>query len=157
MVIFLDLALDLANVSNGVQWKLVRPFWLVKPQRCLSTNVTVSHKLISRPMNIRLQLSHNTIYMRSCAAKRDSASENRDRDTVSGPVKKVAHARLPSAGFRSWSQFLAVSLQVTWVINPAVGCHYLPPSPQLPSQPLKGLLPILLLGEQRHSGCEQFA
>ena len=24
-------------------------------------------------------------------------------------------------------------------------------------QPLKGLLPILLLGEQRHNGCEQFA
>jgi len=31
---------------------------------------------------------------------------------------KVAHTRLPSAGFRSWSRFLAVSLQVTWVINP---------------------------------------
>jgi len=32
----------------------------------------------------------------------------------------------------------------------------LPPGPQLPSQPLRGLLPILLLGEQRHDGCEQF-
>jgi len=31
---------------------------------------------------------------------------------------KVAHTRLPSVGFRSWSQFLAVSLQVTWIINP---------------------------------------
>ena len=29
--------------------------------------------------------------------------------------------------------------------------------PQLPSQPLRGLLPIFLLGEQRHDGCEQFA
>ena len=28
---------------------------------------------------------------------------------------------------------------------------------QLPSQPLRGLLPISLLGEQRHDGCEQFA
>ena len=37
---------------------------------------------------------------------------------------KVAHTRLPSVGFRSWSRFLAVSLQATWVINPAVGCHY---------------------------------
>ena len=27
----------------------------------------------------------------------------------------------------------------------------------IPSQPLRGLLPILLLGEQRHNGCEQFA
>ena len=46
---------------------------------------------------------------------------------------KVARTRLPSVGFRSWSRFLAVSLQVTWVIYPAVGCHYFPPGPQLPS------------------------
>jgi len=49
----------------------------------------------------------------------------------------VAHTRLPSVGFRSWSRFLAVSLQVTWVINPAVGCHYFPPGVQLPLKPLK--------------------
>ena len=41
--------------------------------------------------------------------------------------------------------------------DPAVGCHYFPPGLQLPSQPLRGLLPISLLGEQRHDGCEQFA
>ena len=70
---------------------------------------------------------------------------------------KVAHTRLPSVWFQSWSQFLAVSLQVTWVINPVVGCYYFPPGLQLPLQPLRGLLPVLLLGEQRHSGCEQFA
>jgi len=70
---------------------------------------------------------------------------------------KVAHTRLPSIGLCSWSRFLAVSLQVTWVINPAVGCHYFQPGPQLPSQPLRQLLPISLLGEQRHDGCEQFA
>jgi len=34
---------------------------------------------------------------------------------------------------------------VTWVINPAVGCHYFPPGPQLPPQPLRGLLPICCL------------
>ena len=33
----------------------------------------------------------------------------------------------------------------------------IPPGPQLPSQPLRGLLLILLLGEERHDGCEQFA
>ena len=69
---------------------------------------------------------------------------------------KVAHTRLQSAGFCSRSRFLAVSLQVTWVINLAVGCHYFPPGPQLPLQPLRGLLPISLLGEQRQDGCEQF-
>jgi len=70
---------------------------------------------------------------------------------------KVAHARLPSVGFPSWSRFLAVSLQVTWVINRAVGCHYFPAGLQLPSQPLRGLLPVSLLDEQRHDRCEQFA
>ena len=70
---------------------------------------------------------------------------------------QVAQTRLPSVGSRSWSRFLAVSLQVTWVINQAVGCHYFPPIVQLPPQPLRGLLPILLFGEQMHNGCEQFA
>ena len=72
-------------------------------------------------------------------------------------LKKVAHTRLPNVRFQSWSRFSAVSLQVTWVINPAVGCHHFPPGPQLPSQPLRGLLPVSLLGEQRHDVCEQFA
>ena len=71
--------------------------------------------------------------------------------------KKVAHTRLQCVGFRSWSRFLAVSLQVAWVINPAVGCHYFPTGLQLPPQPLRGLLPVSLLGERRHDGCEQFA
>ena len=53
---------------------------------------------------------------------------------------KVARTRLPSVGFRSWSRFLAVSVHVTWVINPAVGCHYFPPGLQLPPQSLRGLL-----------------
>ena len=34
---------------------------------------------------------------------------------------------------------------------------YFPPGSQLPSQPLRGLLPISLLGEQRHDVREQFA
>jgi len=42
-------------------------------------------------------------------------------------------------------------------VNPAVDCRYFLPGLQLALQPLRGLLPVLLLGEQRHSGCEQFA
>jgi len=34
---------------------------------------------------------------------------------------------------------------------------YFPSGMQLPKQPLREVLPILLLGEQRHNGCEQFA
>jgi len=79
------------------------------------------------------------------------------RPQIVSNVKKVGRTRLPSIGFRSWSRFLAVSLQVTGVINPAVGWHYFPPGLQLPLQPLRGLLPVSLLGEQRHDGCEQFA
>ena len=64
---------------------------------------------------------------------------------------KADRTRLPSVGFRSWSRFLAVSLHVTWVVNPAVGCHYFPRGLKLTSQPLRGLLPILLLGERRYA------
>jgi len=62
---------------------------------------------------------------------------------------KVADTRLLSVGFWSQSRFLAVSLQVMRVINSPVGCYYFPPGLQLPPQPLRGLLPISLLGEQR--------
>ena len=86
------------------------------------------------------------------------AAYTRDSAIDAHKKVKVARTRLPSVWFRSWSRFLAVSLKVTWVINPAVGCHYFPPGLQLPSQPLlRGLLPISVLGEQRHDGFEQFA
>ena len=68
-----------------------------------------------------------------------------------------SYNRPSSVGFRSRSWFLAAYLQVTWVIRKAVGCHYFPPGLQLPPQPLRGLLPVFLHGEQRHNGCEQFA
>ena len=50
---------------------------------------------------------------------------------------KDAHTRLPSVGFLSWSRFLAVSLQMTWVVNLVVGCHCFLPGPQLPPATLK--------------------
>ena len=53
---------------------------------------------------------------------------------------------------------------VCWVreLIPVLGCQPAgdvshKPGLQLPPKPLAGLLPILLLGEQRHNGCEQFA
>ena len=70
---------------------------------------------------------------------------NRHLSSLFGRKKvKVTHTRLPSVWFWSRSRYLAVSLQVTWVINLAVGSHYFPSGPQLPSQPLRGLLPILV-------------
>ena len=86
-----------------------------------------------------------------------SAAASDRRSSNDNKAKKLAHTRLLNVGFRSWPQFLAVSLQVTWVINPPVNCHYFPSGLQLPSQPLRKLLPILLHGEQKHDGHEQFA
>ena len=79
--------------------------------------------------NTRIKLSKQTLHLSSFHNKKI----------------KVAHTRLPRVGFRSWSRFLAVSLQETWVINPAVGCHYFLPGLQLPPQPLTGLLPFFCL------------
>ena len=69
-----------------------------------------------------------------------------------GSPYSIAERRVPEL-----IPVLGSQLQVTWIINPTAGCHYFPPGLQLPPQPLRGLLPILLLGEQRHNGCEQFA
>jgi len=70
--------------------------------------------------------------LRLCRTKEKTGSSH-----ASDAFKKVkiAHTRLLSVGSRSWSQFLAVSLQVTWIINPTVGYHYFPPGPQLPRNP----------------------
>ena len=98
-----------------------------------------------------------TYMCRSRSEKELKTSEKGVKVTMRDRKVKVAHTRLPSVGFRSWFRSFAVSQQVTWVINPAVGCHNFPPGLQLPPQLLRGLLPIILLGEQRHNGCEQFA
>jgi len=68
------------------------------------------------------------------------------RKTVLLSLKKIKVAHpITDRRVPELSRFLAVSLQVTWVINPAVGCHYFP-GLQLPSQPLRWLLPVSLLG-----------
>ena len=54
--------------------------------------------------------------------------------------KKVVPYSITSVGLRADPGFLAVSLQVTLVINPVVGCRYFPPGPQLLSQPKRSPL-----------------
>ena len=48
---------------------------------------------------------------------------------------KVVPYLITSVGHGDDAGFLAVSLQVTLIINPVVGCHYFPPGPTLLSQP----------------------
>ena len=55
---------------------------------------------------------------------------------------KVVHTRLWSVGFWSWSRFLAGNVSHRLPVD----CHYFLPGLQLLSQPLRGLLPISLLG-----------
>ena len=62
-------------------------------------------------------------------------------------VSCFLHYSIAKHRFPQLTRSLAVSLHVTRVINPTVGCHYFPPGLQLPSQPLRGLLPVSLLGE----------
>jgi len=72
----------------------------------------------------------------------------------SGPAagKKVAERRVPEL-------IPVLGSQPAGGVShkPGNRLHYFSPGQQLPPQPLRGLLPILLLGEQRHDGCEQFA
>ena len=93
----------------------------------------------------------------------DRRDKQTDRGTIhtrssayyAGKKVKVAHTRLPSVGV---IPVLGSQPAIDVSHKPGgVGCHYFPPGLQLPPQPLRGLLPILPLGEQRHNGCEQFA
>jgi len=74
-------------------------------------------------------------------------------------AKSLATIKLNSTSychFKKGSPYSIAERRVPELI-PVLGCHYFPPGLQLPPQPLRGLLPVLLLGEQRHEGCEQFA
>ena len=56
-----------------------------------------------------------------------------------------------NVGHRADPDFLAVSPQLTLVINPVVGCHYFPQGPWLLSQPKRsplGRYQIILLGDR---------
>jgi len=68
---------------------------------------------------------------------------------------------LPSLRSKKGSPYSITERRVPELIpvlgSQPAGCHYFPPGLQLPPQPLRGLLPMLLLGEHRHDGCEQFA
>jgi len=83
------------------------------------------------------------------------------RSPPSPPPTKKGKGRLYSITERRVPELIPVlgSLPAGDVSHVPDGrLHYFPPGPQLPSQPLRGgLVPISLLGEQRHDGCEQFA
>jgi len=53
--------------------------------------------------------------------------------------------------------FAVYDVQTTRPVFTAIALISDREGPQLPLQPLRGLLAILPLGEQRHNGCEQFA
>jgi len=140
--------------------------WVTVSRRCLTNNPGKLGSLPSAGSELHSGKSAVMLCSWRALQRQDFSCHNVDKcvgkdrghglftgGNFTGGLKKVAHTRLPTVGFRSWSRFLAVSLQATWVTNPAVGW----PGLQLPSQPWRGLLPVSLLGEQRHDGCEQFA
>ena len=127
---------------------------LLGARRCLS----ISPPQVTQQQT-HLRLLQRTIDGTDRQTNRQTDGHGRPDDRYIDPAPrtirkkvKVAHTRLPSVGFRSWSRFSTVSLHVTWVINPAVGCHYFPPGLQLPLRPLSRLLLILLLGKRGTMG-----
>ena len=122
------------------------------------TNASKNHHQLHRQtVCVQLSASAVNVALPACAAEHHAGQQWLIPPACRVLSSKLAVKSKGSPYSITKCRFLAVSLQVTWVINPAVGCHYLPPGLQLPPQPLRGLLPILLLGEQRHNGCEQFA
>jgi len=82
---------------------------------------------------------------------------------ASAALIKVARTRLPSVGLIP-ELIPVLGSQPAGVVShkpggglPLLSARKYRIISQLPSQPLRGLLPISLLDEQRHDGCEQFA
>ena len=68
-----------------------------------------------------------------------------NRETLDAEKVKILQkcCSITSIGHRADFSFLAVSPQVTLVINPVVGCHYFPPGPQIHFQPKRAPPPPL--------------
>ena len=87
--------------------------YLLSSQKTRVRAPSSRNHMLPRSMTVALQTHMHT-----------TRTHARAHSTTSHPtllsVKRVkaAHTRLPSVGFRSRSRFLAVNLQVTWVINP---------------------------------------
>ena len=98
--------------------------------------------------------------MQTCRQSAPSAANLADRVTVQGKVRYRKGSPY-SINERRFSKLISVlGSQPAGDVSHkpgGIGCHYFPPGLQLPPRPLRGLLQILLLGEQRHDGCEQFA
>ena len=73
--------------------------------------------------------------------------------------KMIRHgdAKHLNGGHAANVRYLNLEADQTYSVLALSVCEYLPLSLQLPSQPLRGLLPVSLLLEQRHNGCEQFS
>ena len=79
------------------------------------------------------------------------------RITASPVIKKIKGSPHSITKCRVLELIPVLGSQPAGDVSHKPGCHYFLSGSQLPSQPLRGLLPISLLGEQRHDGCEQFA
>jgi len=70
----------------------------------------------SIPQLLSQRISPRSVHQATCntvSTSQTHNTQNRDMYIPSLENVKVAHTRLPSIGFRSWSRFLAVSLQMT--------------------------------------------
>jgi len=83
-----------------------------------------------------------------------------DHNVCSSKKVKVAHTRLSSVWFRTPELIPVLGSQPAGDVNhkPGVRLPLLSPRPAVAPATLKrAAIPILLLGEQKHNWCEQFA
>ena len=128
---------------------VIRWWGVAEADRAWSCRIRHRHPVASRNPRVSDNETILDSSFRHFAPGAQFAAAKRDVKGKSSPCS-TAERRVPEL-----IPFLGS--QVTWVTNPAVGSHYFPPGLQLPPESLRGLLPVLLLGEQRHDGCEQFA
>ena len=76
---------------------------------------------------------------------------------VSVKKVKVAYTRLPERTVPELIPVLGSQPACDLSHKPGVGLPLLSARPAVTLATLRGLLPVSLLGEQRHDGCEEFA
>jgi len=148
-------------ISN--KWLQELPPTLFRWKKCyqvISVRVQLQygHKIHPPNLSFRFSSFHTVILTISWCISSIMAKLNIISGTcllqTSDKKGKVAHTRLPSVRFQSGSRFLAVSLQVTSVRLPLLSAR---PAVTIATLKRVTTVPVSLLGEDRHDGCEQFA
>jgi len=142
-IIFGTFSLPVDGMMSGMrdnerQWKIGWRGWSARREMTDDTQTGwFTRSLYTRHHHLMTCSPSSSQTLHQQTADSLAFKHQRQRQQAAYVIKqvKVVHTRLPIVRFRSWSRFLAVSLQVTWVINPAVGCYYVQQACSYPRNP----------------------